>query len=230
MAAAITVDAREAALLALLPEARSAALGTGDVLIGEGAIVIERKRADDLGASIRDGRWRDQLARMAASGGRPLLVVEGLPPGDGSAGGLPCAALRSALCGALVRDGVPFLASDGPEDTAAWVRRLADRAGRREGPSSQSPVTAAGVRLPARGAALSQPRVVARAQLCCVPGVSPAVADAVLGECESLGDWIRLWEGRERELAETRLRSRRLGGVLAGRIMRALGASGTPPP
>lgn len=42
--------------------------------------VVERKRVDDLAASIRDARFRKQKAAMTRCGARCLLyLVEGLP-------------------------------------------------------------------------------------------------------------------------------------------------------
>jgi ERCC4-type nuclease len=51
-------------------------LPIGDVAIGD-LFVIERKRSDDLLASLLDGRLVSQARRMMASAPRPLLIVEG---------------------------------------------------------------------------------------------------------------------------------------------------------
>lgn len=222
----IKLDARERALLAELPGCETSSLPAGDVDIGGGFVVLERKRVDDLAASIRDGRWRDQLARLRACP-RAALVVEGaLPPDDSEANGVSGRSLRSALAGAFVRDGIGHFRTSGAAETAALVRALSDRVGRGEGPSEQ---TACGVRLPRRSDALRDSRAVAVSQLCAVPGASRDVADTVLGGCETIGAWLALWSGRRDELAEVRVKSRRLGPVLAERLLRVCGADSVRP-
>ena len=225
----VRLDSREAALARELPGARVEGLGTGDVDVG-GRVVLERKRVDDLAASIRDGRWRDQLARLRAlaepGAVRAALVVEGdLPPDDVKIHNVSGRSMRSALVGAFVRDGVPHFVSPDVAGTAELVRRLAERVARDEPPSRQGGASAcSGVRLPKRSEALDDRRAVALAQLCVVPGVSRTVADRVLGDCETVGEWLAEWSGRDAELAGLTVRSRRLGPAVAERLLRTCGA------
>lgn len=244
------VDARERALAALLPEARTRELGTGDARVGR--FVVERKTVADLCASVRDGRWRDQLARLRAfaeagpgraRGGagaeasdrheeappdappawRPLVVVEGAL----SSGALPASSLVSAIAGALVRDGVPTMRTEGVEATAQLLRAIAEREAREEAPSSQS-FSTTGRR---KSGFLAAPRETALAQLQVVPGVSARTADALLGEHATLGEWAAAWRGRAGELADVRVpgaggsggeRGRRVGPKLASRLRRTV--------
>lgn len=230
---AVRLDSREAALAPLLPGARVEGLGTGDVDVA-GRVVLERKRVDDLAASIRDGRWRDQLARLRAlaeqGGGarvRVGVVVEGrIPPDDVSINSVSGRSMRSALSGAFVRDGIPHFVTADAAGTADLVRMLAERAARDEPPSAQGgPSACGGLRLPRRSDCLSDARAVAAAQLCVVPGVSRAAADRLLGDCGSLGEWMSKWSGREKELADIKVRTKRLGPAVARRILRVCGAA-----
>lgn len=228
----MVVDSREASLARLLPGAERACLACGDVTIG-GLVVLERKTVADLAASIRDGRWRDQLARLRAApaqGGRCAVVIEGALPGAGDVvGGVTGGAMMSALAGAFVRDGVAWFSTDGLAGTARLVEALADRAARNEPPSEQGGLPSCGIRLPKRGEALSDPRAVAAAQLCVIPGVSPAIAVALLGDCNGIAEWTRRWGGRLAELADLRVGprdgsgggGRRLGASLARRVARS---------
>lgn len=221
--APVSVDYREKALIAELPGAMSLALPVGDVLVGDG-ILLERKTVPDLASSIKDGRWRDQLARLVESGARAAVVVEGEIPAGGQEIGLTGVdgdAVRSALAGAFVRDGVPHFRTVCVSDTAALVRAIAYRVARAEGPSSRQ-----SVRMPKRNDNLGDPREVARLQLAVVPGVSRAVASAVLGDSGSLAEWISRWRGRGDDLARVVVGSRRLGPTLAERILSSLGAAG----
>ena len=81
----LAVDSKEHGLIRALVarevahEVRS--LPVGDVLCtyeDSGAPwVMERKRADDLAASIKDGRWREQSARLFQTGYKVFFIVEG---------------------------------------------------------------------------------------------------------------------------------------------------------
>ena len=69
----LTLDHREKSLIALLPKAQVKTLQLGDVLCEyEDATswLAERKAVDDLAASIVDGRWGDQKARLSEHGGK----------------------------------------------------------------------------------------------------------------------------------------------------------------
>jgi ERCC4-related helicase/ERCC4-type nuclease len=100
----LTVDAREAAsplareLVDRGVPLRTAVLPTGDYAVGD-RILVERKTASDLVASIKDGRLFDQLARLGQANA-PTLLVEGDP--FTIPHGLPPAAIAGALAAAAV--------------------------------------------------------------------------------------------------------------------------------
>eukprot|EP00873_Tetraselmis_striata_P026906 jgi/Tetstr1/447170/TSEL_034607.t1 len=213
----IVIDYRETRLAADLPDAATASLGVGDVLIGD-RVLLERKTPRDLDASISDGRWRDQLARMIAArtamGYCLGVVVEGRVPPD------PCwDHVRSAMAGAFVRDGVPCFEVAGPAELAQFVHLLSRRVDRNETASSQRA-------LPRRGGGLmADPRRVAIAQLSVVSGVSDRVAETLLGECASMREWVVAWSEhspslRRRAFAAMGVAggSRRIGPAVAARV------------
>ena len=76
--ARLQVDRRERVLMQHLNAKRvsyqTVTLPVGDVLCtydeGGCTFLLERKRADDYAASIADGRWREQTARLFATGHR----------------------------------------------------------------------------------------------------------------------------------------------------------------
>lgn len=220
----IVLDYRERALASELPGAETRALDVGDALIC-GELLIERKTPSDLASSIRDGRWRDQLARLVAAREAGMSMVAIVLEGDASDVPEHCGvapdSVRSALVGAYVRDGIPHFVTRGPAETARLLSSMAERLSRNEGASRQS---GAGAALLRRNAELSDPRVVALYQLSVVPGVSASSADAILGECGTISEWLRRWGGRAAELADTVVGRRRLGPAVAGRILRLCGA------
>ena len=81
----LVIDSKEHGLIRALACGRVAhevkCLPVGDVLCtyehGGCSWVMERKRADDLAASIKDGRWREQSARLFQTGCKVFFVVEG---------------------------------------------------------------------------------------------------------------------------------------------------------
>ena len=60
------LDDRERGLIELLPNATVQHLAVGDISIGDGKIIIERKSVADLEASILDNRYREQRSRLMA--------------------------------------------------------------------------------------------------------------------------------------------------------------------
>ena len=81
----LEVDSRERGLIRHLAAkgapCRVLSLPVGDVLCtycdSGCAFIMERKRADDLACSIKDGRWREQASRLFSTGHRVFFVIEG---------------------------------------------------------------------------------------------------------------------------------------------------------
>lgn len=169
-------------------------------------VLVERKTLADLCASIKDGRYREQKARLLeqarATGAVAAYVLEGY---DGFGGGLRTAALRSGLHEAVLQtcvcrmafvDGIRVLCTRNVQDTAECLRALWSRAHRF--PPSQSAVGgAAGEEEVARRASACvqeqssamlihakrgrniTPPLCFRMQLCQIPGVSEKIAGGV---------------------------------------------------
>ena len=88
------VDDRERDLLRAFSdlgvETTTRRLPLGDVLLPRSGAVVERKTLEDLAASIKDGRWREQRTRLLESGAPVFYIVEGVVDLSGrQAGGLP---------------------------------------------------------------------------------------------------------------------------------------------
>ena len=217
--AIIRVDVRERALLSSL-----AALGApvqpvqlllGDVEIvaaGEARkLVMERKTLADLSASIKDGRYREQKARLLANeGAANVMYVIETGHGGGFAfdgrlrgvGGMPATTLQGSVVSLLVDAGVRVVFTRDVDDTAALVRRLAERLGRApsSSSSSSSPSTAPSchyAKAACESAAVSakksgnlDPVACFRHMICQLPGVSATLAGTV---CEEFGSMAGLY-------------------------------------
>jgi len=140
-------------------------LSRGDYSIG--GVVVERKSVRDLHLAIIQRRLWRQVARLQEGVSHPYLLVEGE---DLDAGPLRPQAVRGALV-ALAELGIPVIRSVGPEDSALWLKVIAERPDRR-------------VRAyrPPRPRAVTTPE----AMLCAIPGISRTTARNLLAEYGSI--------------------------------------------
>lgn len=216
----VDVDVREHALLAELHaigvEVRAVALELGDVqfVLEPGGVpkdgqtsntrwVIERKTVQDLAASIRDGRWREQKARLLANvpADRVLYVLEGGPSlfcfddrMRGPFAGLQAASLQSAVVSSLLRDGIRLVWTRDVRDTAAFLKRACAKLGQQEGLHGPACWGGSGHRSAAavQSTVASKkrdnldPRQCFLQQLCQLPGVSVATAGVLEGRFGSM--------------------------------------------
>lgn len=215
-------------------------LDAGDFHIGDVAMVVERKTLTDLAASLKDGRYAEQKARMLALVGgdarRLAIIVEGAvfgpEPPDTLIAGIKLGALRTMVLHAQHRDGIAVYVTPGPTATAALVTHMADKlADPAEFFDAQPTPYASLVRT--KRVENMTPRNVAILQLCVIPRVSARVAEAILDAigCNTLGELCAKLPPAER-LAEVRVppAGRRLGCALANRVFKALnGASACAP-
>ncbi len=147
-------------------------LDVGDYVVG-GGVGVERKSDRDLAESIKDGRLMSQLKDLADAFDKPVLVVEGDPRRY-----LDPESVRGALASAVADFGVSVVTVDGPEETAAFLHRLALRAVK-EGKRPKVP------RKVRRGG--GDPRV---EMLCALPGVGPELAERLLERFGSVGEVV----------------------------------------
>ena len=199
----VLVDHRErhspvpAALVRAGIEVELTDLPVGDYVLSPD-LAVERKGPIDLGASIRDGRLFDQAVRLQSAFAHAVLIVEGEPRYVAED------AWRGAVC-RLVEDGFTVLHSLDPDDSAAWLVRLAKRA-RRPHPTVRNE----GPRRSPR-----HPSAQAEAMLSMVPGISTTMARSLLTSYGTLAAVA--------DAAPSGLRHHPgIGPVLAGRLAEAL--------
>jgi ERCC4-type nuclease len=231
---ACLVDTRERDLIPLLSPWPTRTLPVGDIWIGvsgedaaagepaKGGLIIERKATDDLEASILDGRYREQRTRLTAyaqqRGARPLYIIEG--PMDRMWGRLSKDALQKHLNRLMLRYGVPVLHTESLAETAEACQLLAAQIS--EDPAAFAAADPAAV---AYTSTLSiqkrgnreDPRNFASAALQGCPGVSAAVAEALL---TAFGGTLRgVLAAEETAIAAVKVtEKRRVGPALAKRL------------
>lgn len=105
-------------------EVRMAHLATGDYLIGN-EVLIERKSIADFTASLIDGRLFPQVARLAHSCYRSLLLIEG--PTPTLTPDVHPHSLEGALVSIAAMWRLPVLYASDSEQSARMLRFLADQ-------------------------------------------------------------------------------------------------------
>ena len=220
------VDTRERGLIPLLGWPTKTLL-VGDIWIGlsgedvgAGGLVIERKTAADLEASIMDGRYREQRTRLvnycSTTGARPLYIIEGSL--DRMVGKLSEQALQKYLNRLSLRYGVAVQRTPSLEGTAAACRLLVEQL--HDDPAVFK-ATDAGALSYASTVTVSKrgnkedPAVFAATVLQCCPGVSAAVAAALCGQ---FGTLASIFGADEEALAAVVVGKRKVGPVVAKRL------------
>jgi ERCC4-type nuclease len=126
------IDVRETALIEqlegfLLPTVTMTvkALDMGDILVNN-TWVFERKTLADLSASIKDGRYREQKARLLAHFPKHCItvIVEGMPA---ISRWLDVPMLQGAIYNCLFRDGIRIVGTHDVEDTALFIKAFVAR-------------------------------------------------------------------------------------------------------
>jgi DNA excision repair protein ERCC-4 len=146
-------------------------LEVGDYLLAEG-VIAERKSVGDLAKSVFDGRFFDQLTRMAQVADRYFLIVEG------DLDRLRYVTTRyraviSALYYASVASRVPVLFTEDQQHTAELIKYLATKF--QEG--MPVPTHTAVARSKPKGMSLSDWQLYVVSSL---PGVGPKLAERLL--------------------------------------------------
>lgn len=195
-------------------------LDVGDVEISCGGtkVCIERKTWTDLAASICDGRFKEQKTRMVASEGKVvyLYVIEAerIPSWDDSHRGMFCRAMWGAIVKTSLRDGFQVLHTASTKDTASLCIYIADQLNIGAFVPNASKAAIAGVQKRKRDN-LTDPRLILRAMLATVPGMSVGRADQVLGTFPNVR---ALCAAKVTCLANLECGDRRLGPKMAAKL------------
>lgn len=222
-------DTRERDLIPFLPNVPVRTIPVGDIWIGlsgenvlPGGLIIERKAIADLEASIKDGRYREQRLRLLThcqeTGARPLYIIEGQIDRP-NAGHFSGNTLRKFLHRLQIRYGVPVIQTDSLEATANICHVLldqwqSDRAVFLKEDGAKKDY-AASVTINKRGNK-EDPRVFASMILQQCPGISAAIAKAILAKGLTL---TGVWALTEKEIAVIAVtEKRKVGPALAKRL------------
>ena len=237
-ATALHIDYREDGLKSALSIPYSSqTLHVGDIWIGVGecgkpALILERKSVSDWESSLMDGRYREQRGRLLAfsqeTGARVGYVLEGRWDGTRRLNG-GAKALMKLVSRMQFVHGIPVIHTLNVKETAALVESLQDY-WEKEGSTIFQAETSAqraadGIKVVKKDN-LEDPRLFAIRCVSQVPGVSTAVAEAILSGCGGTLQGVMKTDADV--IANIRVgdgpKGRRVGPAVAGRVVRLFSA------
>ena len=179
-------------------------LDTGDIEVwidGKRVLVVERKTLSDLAASVKDGRYAEQKARMLASvTGHDAMIMYAIEVGSFATafafdermkqniGGIPATTLQSCVVSMLL-DARVVMTRD-VSDTAAFVLRVARRLVKRHAPTSYAECAAVASIVSSKKRDNLDPVACFRHQMVQLPGVSVKLAGVL---CDRFGSMSQLY-------------------------------------
>jgi len=207
----ITVDSREKLLIAELTsigvEFDVQSLPLGDILMT--GVVIERKTGPDLASSIVDGRFREQKARLIASGMKVIYIIEG-----SLQSGQMLKSSIGAITNMILRGRVSLCRTDNVGETVAVLRDLHKKITR------GVTTTSSGILPPMLGKRKRCADNTGLRMLMCISGVSEGIAQRLIELYPTMKDLRSALSAK----AVIRLSpSRKLGPVIMGRLTAAIG-------
>lgn len=230
----LILDNREHALIRSLSATphEVKALTVGDIWIqppsGQKGLIVERKALADLQASLFDGRYREQKARLLSTcqelGMRPVYVLEGniaFAPAS-----LSTAAIRKLINRLQLRYGIAVIQTESVADTAEWIKTTLEQITADE-EAFQPPTCPEGQQQPAYWQSLSSSKkqnmdapTFARQALALCPGLSIKAANAIL---EANGPLLAdVLSCDEKTIADVKVGGRRVGPAVAKRLLALL--------
>lgn len=245
----IHVDYRESELIELLKGVAkdhitvdSQNLDVGDIVIANAAteqpyLVLERKTLADLASSNRDGRYREQRARLLSVKGQGIAIGYLIESGPGWSselnrvwpGNVPETTLLSIISRLQFRYGIPVITSKDARTSQALILHLAgqirDDAGvfaAGSGLAADATVAAAAYTeaLSAQKSANRGLKRTAAGMLCAIPGIGAKLSEGLLDACDGTLDGVM--KKTQEELSLLKVGKRSVGKVAAEKIWTAL--------
>ena len=205
------------------------ALTVGDIWIQAApeatikGLIVERKALADLQASLFDGRYREQKARLLSTcqelGMRPVYVLEGslaFAPVN-----LSTSSIRKLINRMTFRYGIAVIQTESVADTAEWVKTTLEQI---TGTPEAFQPPEAGTQQPAYWQSLSSSKktnidapTFARQCLALCPGLSLKAANAIM---EAHGPCVtNVLSCDEKTIADVKVGGRRVGPAVAKRLL-----------
>ena len=196
----LVIDKRERALIKLFQpdQIEVQTLDVGDVFCQyeNGANwIAERKTAEDLAASLKDGRWDEQKDRLLKSGCTVVYIIEG----DLRKAKFTYDALVGVCVSTTLRDDVYLHRTSDISETKSVIEHLVAKFQSMVAP----PKVLAGITCKRKKD--SSAETIWVRQLMCVPMISESVATAIMKHFGTMGELQQALRGNLRDFPEVRI-------------------------
>ena len=197
-------------------------------------LVIERKTVNDLSASIKDGRAREQKARLidlyVKQGIKVMYLVESFHKAEANTRGMPFNTLLSSIVNTIVRDNIMVYHTPGLQMSTKFIVKLAEKLNEHYSKGlygSQETEYTSKLKMKKKENKKEEDSIIFL--LCQVPKVSVTVAEVIRKEYPSLMSLCQAYTQKETEtekellLAGIKLnKKRKIGKVISANIYRYL--------
>lgn len=198
-------------------------------------VAIERKTAEDFGASLKDGRYREQRARLYALRGMKTAIAYLLeiPPWSPNLTRTWCRGtftevqLQHAMARLQLRHTIPLFQTTTLKESVQWIRRIAKAlvadptcfaCGMATTCAEAATVYTDAIHV--KKASNQSPERIFLSMILSIPGLGKNAADALAKHTDS--SFLKLQTYTEKELSDIQAGKRKLGKKIANAVFTAI--------
>jgi crossover junction endonuclease MUS81 len=220
----IIIDNREKDLITLFEknnlEIKKKNLDIGDIqyIVNDEIIyIIERKTFDDLGASIKDGRYKEQKMRLLANNKNNIFyILEGEKKDCKT---LAENALLGSIINMLFRDNIKIIFSKDLNETYKIINQIKEKFNTGKFEKIECDKTNYVSSIKTNKKENMDKKLCSILQLSIIPGVSKNTAEIIINKYESLNNLINEFKNNDSKmLSDIILGKKKLGKVLSNKI------------
>lgn len=220
----IIIDNREKDLITLFEknnlEIKKKNLDIGDIqyIVNDEIIyIIERKTFDDLGASIKDGRYKEQKMRLLANNKNNIFyILEGEKKDCKT---LAENALLGSIINMLFRDNIKIIFSKDLNETYKIINQIKEKFNTGKFEKIVCDKTNYVSSIKTNKKENMDKKLCSILQLSIIPGVSKNTAEIIINKYESLNNLINEFKNNDSKmLSDIILGKKKLGKVLSNKI------------
>ena len=228
----IWIDYREKALLTLAPELKEITPPVGDIWIGDmsgvdllsGGVILERKTASDLEASILDGRYSEQRGRLLAYANQHKVAIGYVIEGNLERynARLAGSALLKHITRMQFHHRIPVLQTANTQETLRvatliqeqWTQDKGQFSWQSDAGCSSTPVAMSYV----KSACRDTPEAFFIGTLCQCRGISESLARVIVAHYVNLGNLLKATEEELALVSDSTNPKRKVGKAVAKRL------------
>tara|TARA_B100001175_G_scaffold305849_1_gene303312 strand:+ start:416 stop:1099 length:684 start_codon:yes stop_codon:yes gene_type:complete len=220
----IIIDNREKDLIKLFKNnnithiTKNLEIGDIQFIVNEEIIyIIERKTYDDLGTSIKDGRYKEQKFRLLANNNNNIFyIIEG---DKNKCKTLAYNALLGSIINMLFRDNIKIINSTNIDETYKIINQIKDKYNNGKFKKIDCNKSNYISSIKTNKKENMDKNLCSIVQLSVIPGVSKNIAEVIINKYESLSNLIEEFKKNDNLLLENiKLEKRKIGKALSKKI------------